>query len=84
MDANLIMSLQQDPAVRPHKITGEKYRQWAAGFVFEAMRDQRYGQSFCNRFGIRDNILFYERDLARADAYIRRNYVTDATSDTAP
>ncbi len=74
MDANLIQDLCREH-VKPGRVTAEQYRQWAAGFVFEAMRDQRYGQSFCNRFKIHDNILFYERDLARADAYIRHNYV---------
>lgn len=52
-----------------------QYEQWAAGFVFEAVRNQRYGQSFCNKFNISDNILFHERDLNRADAYIRKHYV---------
>ena len=57
------------------QVTQEQYQQWARGFVFEGLRDQRYGQSFCNRFGITDNILFYERDYQTADAYIRKHYV---------
>ena len=57
------------------RVTQEQYQQWARGFVFEGLRNQRYGQSFCNRFGITDNILYYERDYQTADAYIRRHYV---------
>jgi hypothetical protein len=57
------------------RITQEQYQQWARGFVFEGLRNQRYGQSFCRHFGITDNILYYERDYQTADAYIRRYYV---------
>jgi hypothetical protein len=57
------------------RVTREQYQQWARGFVFEGLRDQRYGQSFCREFGITDNILYYERDYQTADAYIRRHYV---------
>lgn len=56
-------------------VTKEQYQQWARGFVFEGLRDLRYGQSFCHRFGITDNILLYERDYQTADAYIRKHYV---------
>lgn len=59
----------------PHKVSQTAYEQWAAGFVFEAIRDQRYGQSFCNRFNIKDHVLYYQRDLTRADIYIRQHYV---------
>ena len=56
-------------------VTQEQYEQWARGFVFEGLRDQRYGQSFCNHFGIHDNILFYSRLVEEADRYIRKIYV---------
>ena len=51
------------------------YEQWARGFVFEGLRNQRYGQSFCNQFGIRDNILFFSGSVEEADRYIQKNYV---------
>ena len=51
------------------------YEQWARGFVFEGLRNQRYGQSFCNQFGIRDNILFFSSSVEEADRYIQKNYV---------
>jgi len=57
------------------RVSQEQYQQWARGFVFEGLRNQGYGQSFCNRFGITDNILYYERDYQTADAYIRKHYV---------
>jgi hypothetical protein len=52
------------------------YEQWRREVVFDALQGLRYGQSFCNRFDITDNILFYERDPEWANVYIRQNYVT--------
>lgn len=57
------------------KVAREEYEQWARGFVFEGLRDQRYGQSFCRRFGITDNILYYSSSVDEADRYILKNYV---------
>lgn len=56
-------------------VSREEYEQWARGFIFEGLRNQRYGQSFCNRFDITDNILFYAGTVAEADRYIRKVYV---------
>jgi hypothetical protein len=56
-------------------VTRKEYEQWARGFVFEGLRNLRYGQSFCNQFGITDNILFYAGTVAEADQYIRKVYV---------
>jgi hypothetical protein len=58
-----------------NKISMREYQDWASGFIFEALRHQRYGQSFCNRFNITDNILFYTNRVEDADLYIRENYV---------
>jgi hypothetical protein len=51
------------------------YQQWRQESVFDLLRGLRYGQSFCNRFDITDNILFYERDPEWADVYIRKTYI---------
>lgn len=51
------------------------YEQWRQEFVFDALQGLRYGQSFCIRFDITDNILFYERDPEWADLYIRDHYL---------
>jgi hypothetical protein len=52
------------------------YEQWQQEFVFDALQGLRYGQSFCNRFDITDNILFYEQDPEWADTYIRNYYLS--------
>jgi hypothetical protein len=51
------------------------YQQWRQESVLDVLRGVRYGQSFCNRFDITDNILFFERDHEWADVYIRKTYV---------
>jgi hypothetical protein len=57
-------------------ITPEDYDQWREDFIWEALHGQRYGQSFCNRFGITDNHLYYAPgDIAWCDNYIRKHYV---------
>ena len=74
--SHMVDDLMQDrrPEYRV-RVSQEDYEQWARGFVFEGLRDLRYGQSFCNRFGIQDNILFYSSSYEEADRYIQRNYV---------
>jgi hypothetical protein len=60
-----------------HKpIDQDDYEQWKKDFIWEALHGQRYGQSFCNRFGITDNILFYAPgDVRWCDDYIRKTYL---------
>lgn len=57
------------------KISVKSYEQWAREFIFDGLRDQRYGQSFCNRFGITDNILYYSTTVTEADQYIQEHYI---------
>ena len=74
--SHIVEDLMQDR--RPDhqvSVSQEDYEQWARGFVFEGLRDQRYGQSFCNRFGIQDNILFYCSTVEEADRYIQKTYI---------
>lgn len=73
--AQIVRELMNDQPTGFTAVSQDQYRQWAAGFVFEALRDQRYGQSFCRKFGIQDNILYYTSTVADADRYIRENYV---------
>ena len=60
---------------RQAPLTPANYKVWKRGYIFEGLRGIRFGQSFCNYFGIADNILFFERDVARAESYINKNYV---------
>lgn len=57
-------------------IAQDEYDLWRRDFIWEALHGQRYGQSFCNRFGIHDNHLYYNNgDIDWADKYIRENYI---------
>jgi hypothetical protein len=57
-------------------ITLAEYKQWRESYTFLALQGQRYGQSFCNRFGITDNHLYYNTGgIEWADAYIRKTYL---------
>ena len=69
-----------DQAGKTHKtIDRDDYEQWRRDFIWEALHGQRYGQSFCNRFGITDNHLYYNDynhgNTEWADDYIRKTYV---------
>ena len=64
-----------DGPAEPKQVSRKDYDQWAKGFVFDGLRDQRYGQSFCNHFDIRDNILYFAGSVAEADRYILEHYV---------
>ena len=58
------------------KIDPEEYEQWRRDFIWEALHGMRYGQSFCNRFGLHDNHLFYNTGSVEwADKYIRETYI---------
>jgi len=69
-----------DQAKKPHKtIDRDDYEQWRKDFIWEALHGQRYGQSFCNRFGITDNHLYYNDynngGIEWADEYIQKTYL---------
>ena len=62
--------------VLSRKIDMDEYLQWKEDFIWEALHGQRYGQSFCNRFGITDNHLYYNNgDIEWADNYIKNTYL---------
>lgn len=59
-----------------HHISIDRYETWQKHYAWDLLQsEQRYGQSFCKQFKIQDNLLYYERDQGRADAYIRRTYL---------
>jgi len=56
-------------------ISTDNYERWKKLFTFDALKNQRYGQSFCNYFNITDNRIFYERDWSRCDRIIRKEWL---------
>ena len=73
--AAMITNLVQRSKDKPYHVSADQYQTWRQGYVFDALQNLRYGQSFCNAFDIPDNVLFYERDAAWADMYIQQHYV---------
>ena len=60
---------------RKNSILPAEYEDWKREFTFEGIRGTRYGQSFCNHFGITDYVLFYKVDWESADQHIRTVYL---------
>ena len=75
MVEQLMQNFDPDEQLRSRQIDRGEYEQWARGFVFEGLRNQRYGQSFCNRFNIQDNLLFFAGSVEEADRYIQKHYI---------
>ena len=62
-------------AINP--ITPEDFELWKRDYTWDALHGIRYGQSFCNRFGIIDNILYYTKfdSIEDCNNYIRKTYL---------
>jgi len=73
---NILEQLQR--GAQPDQcITMSEYRDWQRGYIFDGLRNLRYGQSFCNHFDITDNILYYNVLTQQdADRYIQNTYLT--------
>ena len=71
----LVTFADQSDRINP-VITADDYKQWQHDYIWEALHGIRYGQSFCNHFGITDNHLYYAPgDIAWCDKYIRKTYI---------
>jgi hypothetical protein len=58
------------------KISQEDFELWQKDVIWDALHGIRYGQSFCNRFGITDNLLYYTTwPPEQLDDHIRKHYV---------
>jgi len=69
-----------DQPEKTHKIINQDdYEQWRKDYIWEALHGIRYGQSFCNRFNIIDNHLYYNNynsnNIEWADDYIKKTYL---------
>jgi hypothetical protein len=71
----MITNLTAEPTAAIKTVSLRDYEQWQELYTWDAIQNQRYGQSFCNRFDITDHRLFYERDWVRCDQMIRREYI---------
>jgi hypothetical protein len=58
-------------AKRAYSITEAEYSEWKQVFTFEGIKGSRYGQSFCNHFGIQDYRVYHEQNWQRCDQIIQ-------------
>jgi hypothetical protein len=65
----------QENSAEPGSVSEDNYHEWQKIYTWHALVDQRYGQSFCNHFGISDNRLYYERDWVKCDSIIRSEWL---------
>jgi hypothetical protein len=64
-----------DNEILKNHISHDNYEQWRKQFTWDALHDLRYGQSFCNYFGITDHRLFFERNWQVCDTVIQREWL---------
>lgn len=61
----------------PEPISLEDFELWQQDFTWDALHGIRYGQSFCNRFNISDNLLYYTAGWPpeQLEEYIKKHYI---------
>lgn len=74
--SSMVDTLNQSGITFARKITPRQYRQWKKLYTWDALRNLRYGQSFCNHFEISDHRLFYERNQKSCDNLIQKEYLS--------
>lgn len=73
---HIVDTLLTEPCVQPsHSVTMEQYEEWRKQYIWHALLDQRYGQSFCEWFKLMDLRIYFERDWERCDAIIRKEWL---------
>lgn len=64
-----------DNEVLKNHISHDNYEQWRKQFTWDALTNQRYGESFCNYFKITDRRIFHETNWLVCDTVIRREWL---------
>lgn len=68
--------IQEDSAITfRFPISSRQFARWRKLYTWDALTSQRYGQSFCNHFRIRDMRLYYERNAETCDRIIKNEYL---------
>jgi hypothetical protein len=58
-----------------NSIARHDYEHWQKHYTWHALLNQRYGQSFCNHFGIQDHRIYFERNWQVCDKIIQRDWL---------
>jgi len=74
--AALADSFDNQRTKAPKPISLEDFELWQKDAIWDALHGIRYGQSFCNRFGVSDNLLYYTTwPPEQLEEYIRKHYL---------
>jgi len=71
----IIELLGSDIANEVKTITHTEFTKFDQEYVFDAVKGQRYGQAFCNRFNITDFILMTTQNVDSCKKYIKNIYI---------
>ena len=72
--ANMVAELTETKST-DRKITHEEFEQWQREYSFNGLKNLRYGQSFCQHFAVRDNLIYFAPDPESVDNYVRQQYI---------
>ena len=75
--ANMVsdMTTEYHLPTEDNSVSIEDYEQWKREYTWDALVNIRYGQSFCNYFGITDQRIFFERNWQTCDTVIQREWL---------
>lgn len=71
-------TLKQDD-LPVHKVSKKEYEEFKHYYLFEALRDIKYGRAFCEYFGLSDFVLSYSKDCNFCQEMIEKYYVENET-----
>jgi hypothetical protein len=72
----MVTEVTADFDIASARISQEDFELWQKDVIWDALHGIRYGQSFCNRFGISNNLLYYTNwPTEQLDEYIKKHYV---------
>ena len=75
MMSSMVNQLTGQRAEYVRKVSQLEFDTWKKEGVFDGLRNQRPGQSFCAKFNIQDNLLYFSQTPEEAYAIIRKRYL---------
>jgi hypothetical protein len=81
--ASAITSTSDEHQALYHTITQEQYEEFEYHYVFDALKGLRFGQAFCERFGVSNaSPLYHLKSRELCERWIQTNYLAVKNVDT--
>lgn len=75
-DYDLFTSTDVETKAKYHTITPEQYEEFKYYYILDVLKGWRYGQSFCERFGISNaSPLYHFKSQELCERWIQDNYL---------